>query len=351
MAWTAVLAVVFIISGAHVALRDAVESLAAGAPAALRPSLAVTAFTVALVVLQEIAGLPFAWYGGFAVERRYGLSKQTPGSWLFDQVKAVGVAAILGGPMAAVLYAFIRRFPDAWWLLSGVVFALLFVGLANLAPVVLLPLFYRITPLTRAALRARLVTLADRAGAKVLGAYEWGLGEKSSKANAALTGLAGTRRILVSDTMLADYSDDEIEVVLAHELGHHVHGDIWKSLVFESLLMLAGFFAASRVLGTLGPRLGLRDAADVAGLPALLLTAGVVSVAALPAARALSRAHERRADRFALGLTRNPEAFVSAMRRLAAQNLAEEKPGKIVEWLFHSHPPIQERIEAARRFR
>src|SRR5204863_4438149 len=148
---------------------------------------------------------------------------------------------------------------------------------------------------------------------------------KTKKANAALTGIAGTRRILVSDTMLADYSEDEIEVVLAHELAHHVHGDIWKGLIFESALILAGFFAGARVLGAWVDAAGLRGPSDVAGLPLLVLTAGAVSLVMVPAAHAMSRHYERRADRFALKLTRNPAAFISAMRRLAAQNLAEEQ--------------------------
>jgi len=184
----------------------------------------------------------------------------------------------------------------------------------------------------------------------VLGAYEWGLAEKTKKANAALAGLGGTRRILVSDTMLAHYSDEEIEVVLAHELAHHVHGDIWKGLLFEAVLIALGFRAASWGLAFAAPLLGLRGVDDMAGLPVLLLAAGAVSLVMLPAARAMSRAHERRADQFALTLTRNAPAFISAMRRLAAQNLAEDEPSRLVQWLFHSHPPIRERIAAARAF-
>ena len=150
--------------------------------------------------------------------------------------------------------------------------------------------------------------------------------------------------------MLADYTDEEIEVVLAHEMAHHVHGDIWKGLIFESALVLAGFFAAARVLSGLAAWLGLAGPADIAGMPLLLLAAGAVSLIMLPVAHALSRRYERSADRFALELTRNPAAFISAMRRLGAQNLAEDHPSKVVEWLFYSHPPIRERIAAAERF-
>ena len=195
------------------------------------------------------------------------------------------------------------------------------------------------------------MALAERAGARVLGAYEWGLGEKTKKANAALAGLGTTRRILVSDTMLADYSDEEIEIVLAHELAHHVHGDIWKGIAFESALVMAG--SSSRRARSEPRRRGSasRALADPAGLPLLLLAAGAVSVVMVPAAYALSRSYERSADRFALELTRNPAAFVSAMRRLAAQNLAEERPSRAIQWLFYSHPPVAERIASAQAFK
>ena len=164
---------------------------------------------------------------------------------------------------------------------------------------------------------------------------------KTQKANAALAGLGATRRILVSDTMLAEYSDEEIEVVLAHEIAHHVHGDIWKGLVFESGAP-AGAASISRraLLRTPAPRLGLTGPAGPGGLPLLVLAAGAVSLLMLPMSHAMSRRCERSADRFALELTRNPSAFISAMRRLSAQNLAEEQPSAVVRWLFYSHPPM-----------
>jgi STE24 endopeptidase len=151
--------------------------------------------------------------------------------------------------------------------------------------------------------------------------------------------------------LLAEYSDDEIEVILAHELGHHVHGDIWKGIAFEAVLIVAGFWLADLVLRASSSSLGLRGLADVAGLPLLLLAAGGLSLVLVPAANALSRRHERQADRFALDLTRNVAAFISAMRRLAAQNLAEETPSALVRALFYTHPPIRERIAMAERLK
>jgi len=330
-----------------------VALLATGGSASLRAVARghVIPYVVLLSLVNEIVALPLAFYSGFVLERRYGLSNEAVGGWAIDQLKSFGVGILLGGGAAQVLYWCIGGSPEHWWLVAGLVFALLIVGLTNLAPVLLLPLFYSVKPLARDTLSTRLLRLAERAGARVLGAYEWGLGEKTKKANAALTGIGRTRRILVSDTMLAEYSDDEIEVVLAHELAHHVHGDIWKGIAFESALMLGGFFLASRVLRAFVAPLGLAAPDDVAGMPLLLLAAGAVSLVMVPFAHAMSRAFERRADRFALDLTRNPSAFISAMRRLGAQNLAEERPSRVVQWLFYSHPPLRERIAVAEAFK
>jgi STE24 endopeptidase len=349
--WSVAFLVALVWSGASVSLRVFSESVASViTTGAWHPAIVVLLYVSALTLLHEAGSLPFAFYSGFLLERRYGLSTQRIGGWIRDVVKALAVGLVLGGAAASIVYVLIRRSPDGWWLPAGAIFALILVVLTNLAPVVLLPLFYRVRPLDRETLRARLLALAERAGARVLGAYEWGLADKTKKANAALAGLGATRRILVSDTMLADYCDDEIEVVLAHELAHHVHGDIWKGLAFESGLVLAGCFAAARLLEQSAAPAGLRGVADPAGLPILLLAAGAVSLGMLPAAHWMSRAYERSADRFALELTENPGAFISAMRRLGAQNLAEEDPPRLIQWLFYSHPPIGERIASAQAF-
>jgi STE24 endopeptidase len=243
-------------TGASIRFRDAAAAIAGVAPVGIRGAVEVLAYVAALLFVNEVFTLPLAFYARLSLERRYGLSTQRTGAWLTDQAKGLGVGLVLGGAGAVVLYAMIRRWPDTWWLPASAVFALVMVGFASLAPVLLLPLFYRVRPLTRDALRLRLLALAERAGARVLGAYEWGLSEKTRKANAALAGLGSTRRILVSDTMLADYSDDEIEVVLAHEIAHHVHGDMWKGLAFESALLAVGFYGASRALAASAARLG-----------------------------------------------------------------------------------------------
>jgi STE24 endopeptidase len=338
----------FLASGASAWLRDAAESLAGAAPEAIQPWLEVAVYVGVLFAAVEAFALPVSAYHGFLLEQRYGLGRQTFREWLADSARAAALGLVLALGAAEIAYLTLRQWPSWWWLPAAAAFGLLTALVTFVAPVLLLPLFFRFQPLGREPLRARLLQLAARAGTRVLGTYEWKLGAKSRAANAALVGLGRTRRIVVSDTLLADYSDEEIEVILAHELAHHVHGDIRTMLLGDAGLTCAALLCGHLALGQVGPRLGLRGIADVAGLPVLVLAAGAVSLATLPLVNALSRRHERRADRYALDLTHNPDAFVSAMRRLGAQNLADEHPSRLVEWWFHSHPPLPQRIQAAR---
>jgi STE24 endopeptidase len=319
-----------------------------GTPASSPASVAV--FAGLLMLLAESVTVPLRFYRSFVLERRYGLSAVPLRTWTLDHVKALAISLILGLAAVEVVYTALVWWPTWWWLASAAVFIAAMVLLARLAPVLLLPVFYRFKPLDKEVLRSRLESLSARAGIPVLGVYEWGLGEKTSRANAALVGTGRSRRILLSDTLLAHYTDDEIEVILAHEIGHHAHRDIRNDLLVESVLVVASFLAANLALGALWQPLQLNSPADVAGLPLLLAAAGAVTLVARPALNALSRRNEHRADRFALQLTERPEAFVSAMRRLAAQNLAEARPSATTLWLFHSHPPFEQRIQAARSF-
>lgn len=331
--------ILLLTTGASAALRDAVTTR--------HPWLTLLAFVTILAVASELIQLPLSFYKGVTLERRYGLSTQSLAGWWIDQAKAGAVGLLLIVGAAALVSALLRWSPDRWWIAAAVCFAVILVLLAHLAPVVLLPLFFDFKPLDRAGLVGRLEALAARAGARVVGVFEWRLHDRTRKANAALAGIGRTRRILLSDTLLAAHSDDEIEVIVAHELGHHVHRDIWSSLAFESLLIALGFFAADRGLTWLAGSFGLTGKSDIAALPLLLLAMGTVSVVLMPLANAVSRAHERRADRYALEMTNNAVAFVSAMKRLGAQNLAEEQPSRIVELLFYTHPPMAARIDAA----
>ena len=334
--------ILFVVSGASAALRGYAASQAGTSFV-----LALAIYVVLLALISEAISVPFAFYEGVTLERRYGLSTQTTGRWWFDHFKAGAVGLVFGLIAAVIVCSLIRWQPDRWWMLAAAVFTVIMVGLVQIAPVLLLPLFYEFKPLEREALVQRLVALAERAGARVMGVFEWRLSDKTKKANAALTGIGQTRRIIISDTLLAEHSDDEIEVILAHELAHHVHRDIWKGIALETVLIALGFYLADRVLTRFAMSFGLTGKGDIAALPLLLLAGGAVSLALMPVANALSRAHERRADRYALEMTKNVAAFVSAMKRLGAQNLAEERPSRLVQILFYTHPPISARIDAA----
>jgi STE24 endopeptidase len=343
-AWQAVLLVAILVSGGSSALRLAIESQVGSGLA-----IVCVLYVLAIGVLYELVQLPLAFYHGVVLERRYSLSTETTGRWLADHVKSSAIT--LGCFVAAALLVslLLRRSPDRWWIAAAISFAAMLVLLAKLMPAVLLPFFSDVKPLAREPLGSRLLALADRAGAHVLGVFEWRVGDRTRKASAALVGIGGSRRILVSDTLLAEHSDEEIEAVLAHEIAHDARGHVWSAIALETGVIALGCYAADAALTALAPALGLEGKSDIAGLPLVALAAGAVSFASMPVTNALSRAHERTADRDALEMTRNQAAFISAMKRLAGRNLAEERPSRLVELLFHTHPSTAARIEAAKQ--
>ncbi|HZQ69841.1 MAG TPA: M48 family metallopeptidase [Terriglobales bacterium] len=311
-------------------------------------SVAVFLYVAMLLVLGKVLGLGLDYYG-FRLEHRYQLSNQRTRSWIWDEVKALLVTLILGGLIVELLYFIIRIDSQHWWLICWAAFLVLFVLMAQLAPVVLFPIFYKFEPLDNEDLKARLVRLSERAGTRVRGVYQWKLSEKSKKANAALTGLGNTRRIILADTLLENYSAEEIEAVLAHELGHHVHKHIFKSILVQALTTLVGFWAANWALHYAIDRLHMFETlSDFANLPLLVLVSTVLSFLVLPALNAYSRYNEREADRYAFRSIASVGPFITSMNKLADQNLAERTPSRWVEWFFHSHPAISKRVDAAR---
>ena len=311
---------------------------------------AVFLYVLMFSVIAKVLGAPFDFIG-FRLEHQYQLSNQKLRGWLWDECKGWLVNLVLGAIMVEIVYAIIRIAPQRWWIIAWAVFVGLFLLMAQLAPVVLMPIFYKFKPLENDALRERLTKLGERAGTRVRGVYEWKLSEKSKKANAALTGLGSTRRIILSDTLLEHYSDDEIEAILAHELGHHVHRHILKSIFLQVGITFFGFWLVNQALRfviardwfpVLHPRLY-----DFANLPLIALVATILGFLLMPALNAISRRHEREADRYAWENISAVAPFVSSMQKLADQNLAEREPSPFVEWLFHSHPSIGKRIAAA----
>jgi STE24 endopeptidase len=312
--------------------------------------LALFFYVLLLTLISKIISLPLDTYS-FNLEHRFHLSNQTAGAWVLDEVKGWAVGLVLGTALAELVYWIIRKAPETWWVIAWLAFTALFVVFAQLAPVVLFPIFYKFAPLQNEELKSRLVKLSERAGTRVRGVYEWKLSEKSKKANAALTGLGNTRRIILADTLLQNYSHDEIEAVLAHELGHHVHKHIFKSIVIQMAVTLVGFWAADQALRYATYQRGMFEMlADFANLPLLALVSAALSLILMPAMNAYSRFNERQADRYCWKSVPSIEPFVTAMDKLSLQNLSEKKPSRIVEILFHSHPPVSKRIAAARRF-
>jgi STE24 endopeptidase len=310
-------------------------------------AFAVFLYVLMLMLIGKLLGLGLDYYG-FRLEHRYNLSNQKLRSWVWDEAKGFLVGAALASIIVELLYFIIREFPQYWWLIAWVAFLGLFVLMAQLAPVVLFPIFYKFEPLDNADLKSRLVGLSERAGTRIRGVYKWNLSEKSKKANAALTGLGNTRRIILADTLLENYSADEIEAVLAHELGHHVHRHILKSIGVQAGVTLVGFWAANWVLHYAVERTHMFETvSDFANLPLLVLISTVLSLFLLPALNAYSRYNERQADRYAFQSIADVKPFISSMNKLADQNLAERSPAPWVEWFFQSHPAISRRVAAA----
>jgi Zn-dependent protease with chaperone function len=309
-------------------------------------SLSVFMYVLLLLAISKILGVSLDYYG-FRLECRYKLSTQKFRAWAWDEIKGFLVGLILTSIVVELVYFTLRQWPLHWWILAWALFMGLFVLMAQLAPVVLFPIFYKFEPLENEDLRRRLVVLGERAGTRVRGVYRWKLSEKSKKANAALTGLGATRRIILADTLLDNYTPEEIEAVLAHELGHHVHRHILKSIFVQAGITFFGFWAANWTLHYAVDEHMFLQLSDFANLPLLVLVSVVLSLLLMPALNAYSRYNERQADRYAFESISSVAPFISSMNKLAEQNLAERTPSKWVEWLFHSHPSVSRRLAAA----
>jgi STE24 endopeptidase len=336
----ALVLVVLLLSGWSAALRDWAESIVR------EPWLVCVPYGIALGAIFTLLTLPLDLYSGYVLPKRYGLLTQSLGGWIVDTIKnlALGAAFGLGGIM--LLYAVVTLFPG-WWLVMAALIWLITVALAQVAPVLLLPIFYKIHPLDDPELVGRLTTLAERAGTTVRGVYVMDMSSKTTTANAMLAGLGRTRRIILGDTLLRDYTPDEIETVLAHELAHHVHNDLIKGLAAQAVLIPASLWVASLVLNWGVAVFGFRGVDDVAALPLFLITLSIFGLVTMPAGNFLTRQMERAADRYALDTTHNASAFRSAMLKLASQNLSDADPPSWVRVLFYSHPPISERVRMA----
>ncbi|MCL0053288.1 M48 family metalloprotease [Dehalococcoidales bacterium] len=304
-------------------------------------------YFVILMVTYGVLSAPLSYYRGFVLPRRYGLSIQKFTGWLGDEIKAGLLSLTLGAGIVAAIYWFITSFSQIWWLLSWGIIILLSLILTILAPIIIFPLFFKMKPLDDADLKLRLEQLAQRAKAKVCGVYTMELSSKGTTANAALMGLGKTKRIVLSDTLLEQYSPPEIEIITAHELGHHHHHDTFRLFIAQSAIWLVGFYVTDLVLKATVIPLGFSGISDIAALPLLILILATFSLMVAPVTNTYCRHLEVAADEYALRLTDNPKAFINTMTKLTDQNLAEAQPSRWVEFLLYDHPSYSKRVEHA----
>jgi STE24 endopeptidase len=347
---SAIYTLAWLFLGWSIALR---EWLVASFTFLSNPWLLVPAFVLVFGGIYFLVDAPLSYYSGFVLPHRFDQSTQTLRDWVVDQLKGMAIGGPLGLILLELLYLALRVTGGLWWLWAVGGLLVFNVLLSNLAPVLIMPIFNKYVPLgdEHKDLADKLLRLAERAHTKVRGVYKFDMSRRTKSANAALTGIGNTRRIVLGDTLINEFSTDEIETVLAHELGHQVHRDILFLITFGTISTLVGFYLASLAMNWAVAYFGFAGVSDVAAFPALGLILGVYGFVTSPIDNAVSRWRERMADEYALGATGKNEAFASAFVRLANQNLGEVDPEKWVVFMFYSHPPLAARIEMARTWR
>jgi len=314
--------------------------------------LLVAGMGIILGGILMLLTLPLSYYEGYKLPHQFGMSNQSIKDWIFDEVKGLLLGLIIGGVILEVIYLVLELSPNYWWLWAALFMLFFNVLLANLAPILLFPIFYKFTPLSDdyQALKERLLSLAQKAGTKVSGVYKFDMSKKTKAANAALAGLGNTRRIILGDTLLKEFTPDEIETVLAHELGHQVHKDIPLGILVQSTITLVGFYLANVGLHWGIQFFNFSKPSDIAAMPLFALILIFYGIITMPLVNAYSRKRELLADQYALEITQNGNAFASALTRLANQNLADADPEPWVEFLLYSHPSLSKRIQLAEEY-
>ena len=311
---------------------------------------ASASYLLTLIIGYGLITSPLSYYEGFILPHRYGLSNQRFKPWLADRAKASTLGILLALGIVIVIYLLIEHLTNTWWLCAGVFVTLLSLLLTRLTPTLLLSLFFKLEPLEDTDLREKLVNLAKSARTQVCDVFTMDLSHKGTTANAMLAGLGGTKRIIISDTLLQQYSPEEIEIILAHELGHHLHHDIPKLIGVQAIISLLAFYLANLVLKASLIPLAFQGIGDITAFPLLILVLATFALSMMPLTNAYSRHLETMADETALQLTANPKAFITAMTKLTDQNLSEAQPSQWVELLFYDHPPYTKRIKLAHHY-
>lgn len=295
--------------------------------------------------------LPFSFYNGYVTERKFGLSTQTLRSWIRDELKGLFLSLILVLIFVEIIYYALRTFPLFWWVFAWLFVSIAMIFITFISPILLMPMFFRFEPLKDYFLVNKLKKLAEKAGIKIIGVYKMAAETKTKKAVGALAGIGKSRRIILSDTLLDNYTNDEIEGVIAHELGHHVHHHIGKTMFNVSILFLAAFFVADQFLRKIVTYFGFSGMGDIASLPLLALTFALFFMIVSPLQNIISRRFEAQADYYELTLVNKPDAFITGMIKLCDQNLRDANPHPLIEFIFYTHPSGKRRIEMAERYK
>lgn len=310
--------------------------------------LLIAAFLLVSSILYFLFSLPLNFYAGFTLEHKFNLSKQKPQDWWMDQLKSQVLAYIFSLILVLTFYWCLGVFSQ-WWLAVSIFWIFFSVVLAKVAPVLIIPLFFKYKKLEDEFLRQRIFNLAVKMKIKLMDVFEIDLSKKTLKANAAFTGMGKTKRVILADTLRDKYSHDEIEVILAHEFAHYRLGHILKLIIANSLITLGLFYLIFKTSVYALGLFKLNSLTQLASLPLVFLYFMLFGIIAQPLEAYISRRFEKDADSLALKVTQAKEAFVSLMEKLAAQNLADRNPHPLIKFFFFDHPPIDERIKIANK--
>lgn len=306
--------------------------------------LALLLFLAIVGMIESVVTLPLGFYSSYSIEHKYGLSNQTLGKWAWERLKALLIGTPLIAVVAVVLFYSLKTYGMAWWLPVAIVLTLFSIILARIVPTYIMPLFYKFTPIEDGSLKERITALCRNAGVRIEGIFSFDLSKNTKKANAGFTGIGKAKRIILGDTLLKDFTEEEIETVFAHELGHYKHKHILVGMAVGMVSTFVGLYITAQLYALSLTWFGFSSITDFAALPLLGLWLSIFGLVTSPLGNMLSRKHEREADRYAVQTTGKATAFVSALRKLATTNLADPEPHPVVEFLFYSHPSIARRI-------
>lgn len=307
-------------------------------------------FVIAVSLAFSIIFFPLSYYLGFYLEHKYNLSNQTFWNWIWEGIKGVLVSFAVGIPVLIFFFYIIKTYNELWWLPLAVGLFFFSVILAKIVPIIILPIFYKVVPLENEGLKNKIKSLAEQAGMKVQNIYSFNMSKNTKKANAAFTGLGSTKRILLGDTLVKNYSDDEVETIVAHELGHYKKKHIPINLLYSTIMSFVALYLISVLYKTSLPWFGFNNISQISAFPIILLWAMMIGLVFTPLSNLISRKFEYEADQYAVQSTRKKNEFVSVLEKLTEQNLGDKSPHPFVEWFFYSHPSIKRRIAAIEKY-